>query len=259
MSIIELAVRSCIHLICGESPDFMKPSIASGVIIQYQQRYFICTVAHFSRKEGTSVAIITGRPKDGITEIYELGDFSYLQRIEFENEPDEEDLLYTFENENGGFYLDIAIREIPLLENLYQAERIFNFSDLEVTVESGRKVILKVDEEFILDTQEEFTFFGRIRPEWKNGILDFQEQIYCGLTFISESEDYFEFNLGSSIKDYKRFKGCSGAPIIDTEGRLIGLVTHGPNDINSNSIFGFRFDVIKRWIDIIYFDHQKII
>ena len=66
------------------------------------------------------------------------------------------------------------------------------------------------------------------------------------------NENLIEIGLGAPIGDHKRFQGCSGAPIIDTRGKLIGLVTHG-KDVSTSSIYGFRFDKIKKWIDLMYF------
>jgi len=66
----------------------------------------------------------------------------------------------------------------------------------------------------------------------------------------------FANNLGAPIKDHTRFKGCSGAPIIDTRGRLIGLVTHGEKDTTKSSIYGFRLDKVKQWIDLMHFQEH---
>ena len=86
-----------------------------------------------------------------------------------------------------------------------------------------------------------------------NGVLHFEEQLYWGLSIKNIGEHFIEMDLGSPINDHTRFKGCSGGPILDTRGRLIGLVTHGENDTLKSSIYGFRFNKIKQWIDLMYF------
>lgn len=70
MGIIELTVTSCIHLIRSNLTDLIPLSVGSGVIIKYKERYFICTVSHFSDYRDQNVGIVTGHVKDNQTEIY---------------------------------------------------------------------------------------------------------------------------------------------------------------------------------------------
>ena len=257
MNIYECTVTSCLHLVRGETSSYLNPALGSGVIVQYKDRYFICTVEHFTRKENTKIGIITGRKKDGQTEIYELGEFSYIEHIEFEDVPDAEDLEYILKNGKAGRYFDIAFREIPLLENLVQDERIFNLNRIgEVKIERGAKSFLIVDQDFDIDKNELYSFYGRIRPNYQPGKLNFQEQLYWSLPIKSVSEHFIEFDLGEPIRDHDRFRGCSGAPVIDTQGRLVALITHGLS-LDSTGVFGFRFDLVKKWIDLMYFQMEQ--
>jgi hypothetical protein len=255
MDLLELTVTSCIHIVRSNLIDYIPKSIGSGVIIKYRDRYFICSVSHFTDHPDQNVGIITGRIKDKKTEILYLGDFSYMTFLSFEDEPSMEDLEFCLDNpDQSGTKLDIAFRETELLENIYQPQRVFNLDEIgTLTINEGGKSMIIVDDEYSIDTSELCSFYGRIRPNFENGILNYQEGLYYGLSIKSLSEHFIEMNLGASINDYTRFKGCSGAPIIDTRGRLIGLVTHGPKDLKSSSIFGFRFDKVKQWIDLMYF------
>lgn len=259
MGIIELTVSSCIHLIRSDLNDNnLKPlGIGSGVIIKYKEKFFICTVAHFSEHPNQNVGIVTGRVKDGSSEIYYLGDFSKVFKIQFEDMPDSEDLEYSFTHpEKSGTKLDMAVREIPLLENIYQPERIFNLEGIgEVKVNQGAKSIIVVDDEYEIVSEELCSFYGRIMPDISRGIFEFKERLYYGLTIKGVKGNYVEFDLGSPIGDPKRFKGCSGAPIFDTRGRLIALLSHGNEDVTKSNIFGFRFDKVKQFIDLMYFQN----
>jgi len=255
MGIIELTVTSCIHLVRSNLVDYIPQSIGSGVIIKYKGRYFICTVSHFSDYPEEHVGIVTGNVKDNRIEIYYLGEFSSMTLISFEDEPDVEDLEYSIQNpERSGTKLDIAFREIALLDNIIQQQKVFDLDGIgTITINDGGKAMLIVDEEYVIDTDQQCSFFGRIRPKFENGMLKYEEQLYWGLPIMSVGEHFIEMDLGAPISDEKRFKGCSGAPIIDTRGKLVGLVTHGPKDLSKSSIFGFRFDKVKQWIDLMYF------
>lgn len=255
MEIIELTVTSCIHLIRGNLTDLKPVSVGSGVIIKYKNRYFICTVSHFSDYIGQNVGIVTGRMKNNASEIYYLGDFSYLTHLVFDDEMDNEDFAYCISNpDKSGDKLDIAFKEIELLDNIIQPKRVLKLNEIgEITIHEGGKSMLIVDDDYEISLDELCSFYGRIRPNFENGVLKFEEQLYWGLPIKSIGEHFIEMDLGSPIQDYKRFKGCSGAPIIDTRGRLIGLVTHGDKDKSKSSIYGFRFDKVKEWIDLMYF------
>lgn len=254
MEILKLTVTSCIHLIRSDLKSLKPISLGSGVVVKYKERFFICTVSHFSDHNGQNVGIVTGRIKNKQTEMYYLGEFSYLTQIKFEGVPDAKNLEYNLANpEKHGTKLDVAFREIPLLENIYQHERVFELNNLgTMTVEEGGKTMLIVDDDYEIKKDELCSFYGRIRGNIANGILDFQEQLYYGLSIKNVGEHFIEMDLGEAIKDHNRFRGCSGGPIIDTRGRLIGLVTHGA-DVSESSIYGFRFDKIKQWIDLMYF------
>ena len=178
MGIIELTVTSCIHLVRSNLSDLKPLSLGSGVIIKYKERYFICTVSHFSDFKDQNVGIVTGRIKDNQTEIYYLGDFSYLTQITFDEDVmDVEDLEYCIQNpERSGDKLDIAFKEIELLDNIIQHQRIFNLNGVgTITVNEGGKTMLIADEDYQIDTEQLCSFYGRIRPNFENGRLEFQE------------------------------------------------------------------------------------
>jgi hypothetical protein len=256
MEVLKLTVTSCIHLIRSNLKDLKPKFIGSGVVIKYKERFFICTVAHFSDAEDQNVGIVTGRVKDNQTEIYYLGDFSTITQIKFKNIPNARSLEYCLDNpDKVGEKLDISFREISLLDNIYQHKKVFELNELgTITIEEGGKTILIVDDDYQIEKDQLCSFFGRIRPKIVNGIFDFEEHLYWGLSIKNIGEHFIEMDLGSPIKDHNRFRGCSGGPILDTRGRLIGLVTHG-GETTESSIYGFRFDKIKEWIDLMYFQN----
>lgn len=260
MEILRLTVTSCIHLVRSNLAELKPNSFASGVIVKYKERYFMCTVAHFVDFPDQNIGIITGRVKNNVAEIYYLGDFSYLTEIKFEDEPDAEDLEYCVANpDESGKKLDIAFKEIALLDNIYQHERIFDLNGIgKITIEEGGKTYLVVDDDYEIKKDEICSFFGRIKFDIEEEKIDYQEQLYYGLPIKNITNNFIELELGMPVSDHKRFKGCSGAPVIDTRGRLIGLVTHGEKDVTKSSVYAFRFDRVKQWIDWLYFQIPKL-
>lgn len=241
-------------MVQGVPPNYLNPILASGVIVQYKNRFFICTAEHFTNKEGYSVGIFTGRRKGQESEIVELGEFSYIEAYNFEETPDAEDLIEVLGNPKSGEFLDLAFKEISRPENLVQDEREFNLNSIgKITVAAGGKILPIIDDDYEISKEEVCSFYGRIRPKFEDGILHFQEALYWNLPVTNINDHFFELDLGEPVRDFTRFRGCSGAPIIDTRGRVIGLVTHGHKDPNKSSIFGYRLDKLKNWIEYMYF------
>ncbi len=257
---LKIPITTCIHMI-RMSPETDRPtSIGSGVIIKYREKFFICTVAHFTHYPDHTIGIVSGRISENRTEIIELESFSYVYSMNFEgvdiNEMETEDFIYCIENldKSGAVPIDIAFKEIPLLNNIIQAQRVFNLDEVgELLIEEDGKSFALINDEYEIDKDQLCSFYGRIRPDFKDDIFKFEEALYWGLPIKSIGDSFFEMDLGAPISDHSRFEGCSGAPIIDSRGRLIGLLTHGPKDTSKSSIYGYRFDKLKRWIDLTYF------
>jgi hypothetical protein len=228
--------------------------------VKYRERFFVCTALHFANHEGTAIAINTGMVKDKQLQLYILGDFSTISQITFEETPDAEDLEFSFSNpDKSGQKLDIAFREVPLLDNILQHERHFVWDEFgEMKIPKDGKTMPIIDGEYELDENQLCSFYGRIRPHYENGGLATADQLYWGLGIKNIGEHYFEMDLGEPIRDHQRFKGCSGAPIFDTRGKMIGIVTHGSSNVNDSAIYGYRIDRLKRWIDLLYFNEEII-
>lgn len=259
MGIIELTVSSCLHMLRGVPPDFRKPTLGSGVIVSYKGRYFICTVEHFTNHKGQTTVIESGYFQDGQTQIYRIENYSYVEKIEFEDMPDAEDLEYIFKTGGAGKFLDMAIQEVPLFTNIRQGERVFDLESIgQITVKAGGKTIIPVDHDYEIDPSQLCSFYGRIRPDFKEDMLDFKEYLYYKLPIVEVTEHFIKLDLGGAIKDHNRFRGCSGAPIIDTRNELVALLSYGESDVKEPYVYGFRFDKIKQFIELMYFTMEQI-
>ena len=253
---LEIPITACIHLILTDPATQLPVSLGSGVFIKYKDRFFICTAEHVAFYKNCAVSIITGQVKDGQSILYEYGSFSYMQKFSL-TEPTAENLIKQLDSLENGENLDVAFRETTLMDNVIQPARKFNIEGLrEIDIKCDGKSIILADNDFPLDENELFCFFGRTNGNIKENILDFKERLYWGLTFHGIDNEYIAFDLGSPIGDHARFEGCSGAPIFDTKGRLVALLTHGDEDVNSSIIYGFRFDKTKDYIDLMYFNEN---
>jgi len=253
MNLIENTVTSCIHLLILKRHDRTLAGIGSAVIIRYKDRYFLCTVHHNIRNPATMACIATGRTNGENSETIEIGDFSYVEKFSLPD-PTSQSLTEILEGEQPSDTLDIAFREISLLDNIVQQRRVIPTPDGDFEVPAGGKSYVIADDDFDFDTNSAYSFYGRVRPAIIDGkFLDFEENLITGINLIEVQDLFLKFDLGRSIVDHSNFRGCSGAPIFDFEGRFVGLVSGGSRDVTLPYIYGFRADKLKEFIELTYF------
>ena len=78
--------------------------------------------------------------------------------------------------------------------------------------------------------------------------------VYPGLRYIKSEGPFFEFMLPVSHPGHDAFRGCSGAPIVDTKRRLVAIVSYG--DYEKDTIYGVSLARYKFALDF-YCDGLK--
>jgi hypothetical protein len=201
---------------------------ASACLINYRGRRFVLTVAHAVEMGSSDWAIELGfDPRKG-TEIYRPSTFLYLGELKRgTGEVTEVDYCYA---------------EVPLdIEPVYQhvtprgpqsekqARHIFNQSDLADP-----------------STNEFYAFAGEVNAE-RHGThaLVTQPTVYPGLRYRRSESAFHEFTLPVPHPGHDSFRGCSGAPIVDTQRRVVALVTGG--DDAENIIYGISVARYRSW------------
>ena len=116
------------------------------------------------------------------------------------------------------------------------------------------KTIHKLSFDIKPPTNETYCFAGITQPSLLKGeeipILSGVLRIVKDLNFIREdgSGYIYVFKPQNPIEEHKYFQGCSGAPVIDSNGNIISLVTGG--DIDKDEIYGVNLNRHKIAIDI---------
>jgi hypothetical protein len=82
-----------------------------------------------------------------------------------------------------------------------------------------------------------YGFSGQVRTEIHGSDQLVSEMVvYPGLLYRGTENGYHTFKLPVRHPGHDAFSGCSGAPIIDTKGRLVALVCSG--DTSDDTIVG---------------------
>ena len=132
-----------------------------------------------------------------------------------------------------GKRLDIAFAEIKDPINLLQPKMNFGVFNIE----AGTKLPLYMEDATIPTKEERYGFYGKIRHMYEGRVLHMTPTFKHSLTFHTTKGDFHMFLAPDRILDSEDYEGCSGAPILDSQGRIVALacaVVRG-----SKIIYGF--------------------
>ncbi|XLS30537.1 hypothetical protein ACJD0Z_06855 [Flavobacteriaceae bacterium M23B6Z8] len=245
-------IRSTVHIVMSDPKTLAPMGIGSGCVVNFQNNEILLTVAHVTNKDNSATCIVTGQPTvNNMTPMYSVGAMTYLDKFNItkyeeqlqilQNEPDRiEDIDFGL--------IDFSFASLQDKVELLQQQIKFK----EFTVPSSDKSIIKTELEYEPNTETEYCFFGRIKPNYFKGtpmgdIFETQEVVYGGLRFNRKVGNYYEFELPNEIKDHADFQGTSGAPIMDSKGNIVSLVTHGYT--GAKNIYGIALADFKSGVE----------
>ena len=210
----------------GESPF----GFASGCLVNYQGRRFILTVAHAVGLGSSDWVIELGNDEERGAEFYRPACFLYLGEM----------------NPGTGEIgdVDYTWAEVPTnLESTFQLLTPFGPKS-----EKRRRQVFDLATVGEPDANELYAFSGEIHPEIHASLgLVTEPVLYPGLRYIKSDGPFYQFRLPVTHPGHESFWGCSGAPIVDTNRRLVALVSSG--DIPENVIYGIALSRYRSALD----------
>lgn len=129
---------------------------------------------------------------------------------------------------------------IPMPEDIKSYYQEFD-QDRNPIVEIERKIF----DTFFDSTPSKFErygFTGRIKPKLDGISWEFEQKTYMNLKFIEiknfENGFIYVFRLPFPVHNIDKLKGCSGAPIIDTQGNVVAVISRqaSPQRIEAVSV-----------------------
>jgi hypothetical protein len=248
---IENIIRSTVHIVMSDLQTLLPKGIGSGCLIDYNDKEILLTVAHVTDIEA-GTCIVTGRAavKNQIS-IYSVGAMNYLEVFDLSKYEEQVEQLKntTSKSEDVNFGLiDFSYATLQHKADFIQQEIKFK----EFTVKESKKKLIRATLTERPSIENEYGFFGRIKPEFFKGtlngdIFETQEVFHGGLKFIRQINHYYEFELPIPIQSHADFIGTSGAPIMSTDGKLVSLITHGYE--GSTKIYGLALADFKVGVD----------
>lgn len=246
---LDRVVRSTIPIVMSNPTTLLPMGLGSGCLVKYGKERLLLSVAHVTDKDAATFIVVDDRPVRNTYPMYCVGAMNYVEKWDLNRlkEQQQSFLDKSIPREAKAYGLiDLSYTLVDPSVELKQ--RVVQFGSL--TIKAGSKLDIPVNLEDKPSGENEYAFCGRVRPTFITGGVDqleLTETLRHGLRFIAQRGDYYEFELPQDIQDDLDYRGTSGAPIMDSDGRLVALVTHGYE--GSRRLFGIALSDFKTSID----------
>lgn len=245
MSALDLMVQQSIELLVVKGEKMEPVSAGTGCIVKYKEKYFILTVAHVTDFEDTSTCIVTNKPlENGQMPLYCVGSMNYFDEYTLKEEKisqikNLDDLLSDF-NET----IDVSFCELKEPFELIQPEIDFGIHK----VQKSLKMFINLEDDIAELSKDDFYgFCGNIRHDKPNDVLTRTITLKYDLKYHRTNGRYNMFLAPKIITDADDYRGCSGAPIIDNNGKFCGIAAAVKS--NTKIVLGVTIAEIKRLLN----------
>lgn len=204
--------------ICRLDARGLPIHIATGCFVEFRSRRFVLSVSHAVTMHENNWMAFEGFQSGQGSAYYRLGQFVYLREMTM-GVPELDDVDFC------------AVEVGPSFAPLYQLHTPRALSD-----EQPRH-IFQSDLNDQPDTEQVYAFSGRIQPEQHGAdAVVTTTAVYPGLKYIHTDGALHVFRLPVPHPGHDAFRGCSGAPIVGRDKRVVALLCDG--DASANTVRG---------------------
>lgn len=238
----EIMVRSSIQVFMADSQAPKPEVFGSCCLMTYQKRLFFLSVFHVTNYALTAFLETNLPPNEIGPPLQPVGGLCSFDLFKVTKDmqiKDFEDLLRKPKET-----LDVTFAEVKQTLPLLQPEMDFE----AFKVETQHKIILDIQDVGTPDDKHTYGFFGKIKPQYFGKQLQMTPTLKNNLKF-HRTNGYFHMFLAPEIIINKEdYEGCSGSPILDSEGRLVALTCKVM--VGSKIIYGFSIQECIKLLDI---------
>jgi hypothetical protein len=202
---------------------------ASGCLIDYSGKRMILTVAHATDND-KNWGIEVRAHENIATQVYLVGAMMFLTRRDVLNGTTEE--------------IDFSYATVPNDLQPYHHE----LDGSQKIIRHVPKVIQVIDFAVRPDADKKYGFFGGTNYTTEGLLLKSEGRLVIDLKFVGEEGDYYIFLLPVKHPGHRYFRGTSGAPILDSDGKVIALVCGGCE--KKHLIYGIALHPYKSALDV---------
>jgi hypothetical protein len=259
-SFTEIIVKTTYQITISKEPTFTSKPIAwgAGFFVHYKSNIFFITADHNIHIEDHKLNERTGidnyvgvlnniSDRNALSSVITpIGGFYYMERFDISKEDLEPQLI------------DVAISMVT--NKTFEAPFLTdeNIKDTDGSLVSPNEQKLEFLEEHIVDPTKTDNYFiyGKIKPHFKGLMLHRSQTFKNNLKYEGAYEDYILLSTRELISDYEDWAGLSGSPVLNQDGKCVGVlcsVTEG-----TTSVFVKPFSKIKILLDTIILQEHII-
>lgn len=196
---------------------------ASGCLLDYKGKRFLLTVAH-AIKEGPPLSLaIRWEPSQNAVLTHEIG--KCLSTISVGTlVPESKTIDLTQLNKIDFAYCRYPFDHVPDFQELDQSGSGKVLSSRPCVVYNEAQIVEP-------NPQKLYGFAGHTRTRLELHpmitIRSTQLTVCDGLMLVGVDSYFYRFKLPMKHPGHEFFHGCSGAPVVDSDGNLVGLVVRG--------------------------------
>ena len=115
-------------------------------------------------------------------------------------------------------------------------------------IDEGNKLMLDLEYATIPKKDKTYSFYGKVRPKYEGIYLKMIPALQNGLKFHRTNGYFHMFLAPEIIKNKDDYRGCSGAPILDSDGQIVALACKVLE--NTKIVYGFSIQECMKLIKI---------
>lgn len=252
MNLIDCIVRGSQQVVVIDPKSRTPKGFGSGVTLEYRDKIFLISVAHVTDYDNLQSCIEIGVHDDKFgSQLYSVGSMQFFDIYQYDPDLLKSNVIGSLEdiiNVSSRERLDLTMVQLQLDKGFRIAQGTVNLGAFGI-ISGGEKIFLRnVDFNLSPKESKHFAFYGTVQAEVAGNVLHRKGQFAYDLTYSGEHDVYYAFKLPKPIKDERDYKGTSGAPIFDEQGRLMGIVSHYKLQY-PDYIFAISNSTIKKYLD----------
>jgi hypothetical protein len=260
-SMIEILVKTTYQIVVSKEKSFQSTPIGfgAGFFLNYKDNLFFLTADHNIHINDHEINERTGIDnyvcvlnnisdrETFTTMMTSIEGFYYMESFDVSKEDLNPQLF------------DVAISLVD--KNKFEAPFV---TDEDIRDENGNQIVSPKEQKFDFleehmiepSTSDTYYVFGKIRPEFKGLFLHRDNTFKNDLRFVDKFRSYLLLNTKEDISDYEDWAGLSGSPVLNQEGKCIGVLC-SVNE-GTKSVFVKPFNELVPLLDTIILQEKML-